>query len=122
MQPFLTFYTLNTTGPARLLPFLWTFFASALLVSAADPISSAAKKPGTAQVTDPVTAVRLNTNSFSTMDTLDDKKKLGLGDHLSFRIVEDQEDPKESLDPKPPLVVTDSGDVEVPYIGRFPAL
>jgi len=64
------------------------------------------------------------------MDTLDDKHKLALGDRLSFRIVEDQEDPRETLDTslnslsniKPPFFVTDSGDVEVPYIGRFPAL
>jgi len=45
---------------------------------------------------------------------LDDKHKLAIGDRLSFRIVEDEEDPK-------PLFVTDSGDLEVPYIGRVPA-
>lgn len=50
----------------------------------------------------------------ASMDTLDDQHKLGTGDKLSFRIVEDLEDPK-------PLIVTDSGDVEVPYLGRFPA-
>ena len=48
------------------------------------------------------------------MATLDDKHKLALGDRLSFRIVEDEEDPK-------PMLVTDSGDLEVPYLGRFPA-
>lgn len=50
----------------------------------------------------------------ATMATLDDDHKLATGDKLSFRIVEDLEDPK-------PLVVTDSGDIEVPYIGRFAA-
>ena len=40
---------------------------------------------------------------------------MAIGDHLSFRIVEDEEDPK-------PLLVTDSGDLEFPYIGRFPAV
>jgi protein involved in polysaccharide export with SLBB domain len=40
--------------------------------------------------------------------------KLAIGDRLSFRIVEDEDDPK-------PLFVTDSGDLEVPYIGRVPA-
>jgi protein involved in polysaccharide export with SLBB domain len=49
------------------------------------------------------------------MDALDDEYQLAIGDQLSFRIIEDQEDPK-------PLLVTDSGDLEVPYIGRFPAL
>ncbi len=51
------------------------------------------------------------TNSAS---VLDDKHKLAIGDRLSFRILEDEEEPK-------PLVVTDSGDLEVPYIGRVPA-
>jgi polysaccharide export outer membrane protein len=60
----------------------------------------------------------LATNSVAgvtnSMDALDEKHLLAIGDRLSFRIVEDEEDPK-------PLFVTDSGDLEVPYIGRFPA-
>lgn len=48
------------------------------------------------------------------METLDDKHTLAIGDVLSFRIVEDEEDPKT-------MVVTDSGELEVPYLGRFPA-
>lgn len=51
----------------------------------------------------------------NSMDALDDKHRLAIGDRLSFRIVEDEEDPK-------PLFVTDSGDLEVPYLGRFPAV
>ena len=51
----------------------------------------------------------------NSMDALDDAHKLAIGDRVSFRIVEDEEDPK-------PLVVTDAGDVEFPYIGRFPAV
>jgi len=58
--------------------------------------------------------------AFVTMATLDNSHKLALGDKLSFRIIEDQEDPAEKTDPKP-LVVADHGEVEVPYIGRFPA-
>ena len=53
--------------------------------------------------------------STNGMDALDDKHKLAIGDRLSFRIVEDEEDPK-------PLFVTDSGELEVPHIGRFPAV
>jgi protein involved in polysaccharide export with SLBB domain len=60
------------------------------------------------------------TNSSGTgvaksMAALDDKYRLAIGDRLSYRIVEDEEDPK-------PLSVTDSGDLEFPYIGRFPAV
>src|ERR1035441_7446870 len=38
---------------------------------------------------------------------------------LNFRIVEDQEDPNEKMEPKP-MMIGDRGDVEVPYIGPFP--
>jgi protein involved in polysaccharide export with SLBB domain len=69
--------------------------------------------------TAPTNSVPTNT-TFVTMETLDDKHKLALGDKLSFRIVEDQEDPNEKMEPKP-LVVSDHGQVEVPYIGPFPA-
>ena len=48
------------------------------------------------------------------MEGLDDKYLLAIGDRLSFRIVEDEEDPK-------PLVIADSGELEVPCIGRYPA-
>lgn len=52
--------------------------------------------------------------SANSMEGLDDKHRLAIGDRLSFRIEEDLEEPK-------PLIVTDSGELEVPYIGRFPA-
>lgn len=57
---------------------------------------------------------------FLTMSTLEDKHKLMVGDRVLFRIVEDQEDPMEKMEPKP-LLVGDHGEVEVPYIGSFPA-
>ncbi len=44
-------------------------------------------------------------------EALDNKYKLAIGDRLSFRIVEDQDESK-------PLFITDSGEVEVPLIGR----
>lgn len=54
------------------------------------------------------------------METLDDKHLLAIGDRISFRIQEDLDDPTEPLDPKS-LIVTDSGEIEVPYIGRVHA-
>jgi protein involved in polysaccharide export with SLBB domain len=42
---------------------------------------------------------------------LDDRHKLGPGDKVSFRVIEDREDAK-------PLLVTDSGELDVPYVGR----
>jgi protein involved in polysaccharide export with SLBB domain len=57
----------------------------------------------------------LKAAAINSMDMLDEKHKLAVGDRLSFRIVEDEEEPKV-------LVVTDSGEVELPYIGRLAAV
>ncbi len=51
---------------------------------------------------------------ITSMDELDDKHKLVVGDRLSYRVIEDEEDPKT-------LYVTDAGDIDVPYLGLFPA-
>ena len=56
-------------------------------------------------------AIDLLTNS---MDRLNEKYRLAIGDRITFRVVEDQDDPKS-------LTVTDSGDIQVPYLGPFPA-
>jgi len=47
----------------------------------------------------------------TSMDVLDDERPLRIGDRLSMRVVEDREPPVS-------LLVTDSGEVEVPLIGR----
>lgn len=54
------------------------------------------------------------TLSTNAMAQLDDKYVLAIGDRINFQVVEDQDDPKS-------IIVTDSGDIEVPYLGRFPA-
>jgi len=54
-------------------------------------------------------------DSSKVMETLDDKHLLAIGDRLSFRIVEDEDEPR-------PLTVMDSGELEVPHIGRFVAV
>ena len=48
------------------------------------------------------------------MDKLDGTRELLIGDVLSFRIIEDEE-------PVTRMVVTDSGEIDVPYIGLIPA-
>jgi polysaccharide export outer membrane protein len=48
------------------------------------------------------------------MEVLNDSVKLGIGDHVSFRVVEERRDPIA-------LIVTDSGEMEVPLIGRVMA-
>jgi polysaccharide biosynthesis/export protein len=50
----------------------------------------------------------------NSMNVLDASRALRAGDRLSFRVIEDG-------DPIVPLAVTDSGEMEVPYIGRVEA-
>src|SRR5881394_2195465 len=60
----------------------------------------------------PVTSTVMRTNS---MNVLDDKKRLGSNDYVSFRVVEDRDNESQHLR------VNDGGDLEVPYIGLVPA-
>ena len=66
------------------------------------------------------TAQTLASSSFSTvamttsMEVLNNTVKFGTGDRVSFRIVEERRDPIG-------LIVTDSGEMEVPLIGRVHA-
>lgn len=81
-------------------------------VRAQQPAEPAASAPPEKQVTVSSAQAVAYTNS---MGALDDKRKIAVGDRLSFRIVEDHKDPV-------PLMVTDSGEVNVPLIGRVNAL
>jgi len=58
------------------------------------------------------TSAVMRTNSMS---VLDDKKKLGANDTVSFRVVEDRDNESQRLR------VNDNGALEVPYVGLVPA-
>lgn len=83
--------------------------AFCLLFCAAAVIGQAQSTP----VATNAPAIKANFTSTNA-NQLDDRYPLVIGDQLSFRIVEDEEEPR-------PLVVTDSGEIEVPYLGRYPA-
>src|SRR6202051_4385352 len=76
----------------------------------ASPIPSIAKTPSSDLP--PTTSTVMQTNS---MEVLDDKKKLGSNDYVSFRVVEDRDNESQRLR------VNDSGELEVPYIGLVQA-
>ncbi len=65
-------------------------------------VASASTNPAPATVT------------LDNVDVLDDKYHLVIGDQISYKVVEDEEEPVV-------LPVTDSGDIQVPYLGRYPA-
>jgi protein involved in polysaccharide export with SLBB domain len=48
--------------------------------------------------------------TIENMDLLDDHQKIGPGDRLTYRVIEDQDEPRA-------LIVADTGDLEVPYYG-----
>ncbi len=87
-----------------------------LLTPAADtnaaPTSSATMSNKSSGSWSNTTAVVVGDSN--SIPVLDDKRELSIGDQVSFRILEDNANPKQ-------LSVTASGDVEVPYIGPHPA-
>jgi protein involved in polysaccharide export with SLBB domain len=84
------------------------------IVNVAAATAAANAAPGNQAVTLPAKAVT-TPGSTNAANMLDDKYRLTIGDQLSFQIIEDEDDPVR-------LVVTDSGDLQVPYIGRYPAV
>ena len=94
---------------------LCTVSACALLrgqIACAQDSSPLPTIPRAAAVDQPVTSTVMRTNSMS---VLDDKKRLGPNDYVSFRVVEDRDNESQHLR------VNDNGELEVPYIGLVAA-
>lgn len=83
---------------------LWVILLQTAGLSAADPNEPPKEGAGFLSTNSSV----VSTNS---MDALDDSRRLSTGDRVSYRVVEERTEPR-------PLMVTDSGEMEVPLIGR----
>jgi protein involved in polysaccharide export with SLBB domain len=96
----------------------WTFTIAAIACLAgpgmlwAQESSPMPSIPRAITVEPPTTSTVMRTNS---MTVLDDKKRLGSNDSVSFRVVEDRDNESQHLR------VNDNGELEVPYIGLVPA-
>ncbi len=96
----------------------WTFTIAALACLAgpgvllAQDSSPMPSIPKATQPDPPTTSTVMRTNSMS---VLDDKKRLGPNDYVSFRVVEDRDNESQHLR------VNDNGELEVPYVGLVPA-
>ncbi len=97
----------------------WTYTFLAALSLAAPTIQAQDSSPmpsipkaTTVEPERPTTSTVMRTNS---MTVLDDKKRLGSNDYVSFRVVEDRDNESQHLR------VNDNGELEVPYIGLVPA-
>jgi protein involved in polysaccharide export with SLBB domain len=80
-----------------------------LLAQESSPMPSI---PKATSVEQPTTSTVMRTNS---MTVLDDKKRLGSNDYVSFRVVEDRDNESQHLR------VNDNGELEVPYVGLVQA-
>lgn len=89
-----------------------SYFLGFLIVGISFFGSELGAQEGTKQAS---TAKTLTASFVNSMDLLNDSHKLGPGDQLSFRVIEDE-------DPSRTLTVTSSGEMEVPYLGRMNAL
>jgi polysaccharide export outer membrane protein len=85
----------------------FSFISAITMAQETSPPPSAPKAPDL-----PTTSTVMRTNSMS---VLDDKKRLGSNDYVSFRVVEDRDEESQHLR------VNDNGELEVPYIGLVPA-
>src|SRR6476646_6761976 len=96
----------------------WTFTVAAIVcllgpgVLRSQDSTPGSSPPRATAVEPPTTSTVMKTNS---MAVLDDKKKLGPDDYVSFRVVEDRDNQSQLLR------VNDNGELEVPYIGLVPA-
>jgi protein involved in polysaccharide export with SLBB domain len=96
----------------------WTFiFAAIACLAGVDSLQAQDSSPmpsipKATTVDPPTTSTVMRTNS---MAVLDDKKRLGSNDSVSFRVVEDRDNESQHLR------VNDNGELEVPYIGLVPA-
>lgn len=105
-----------------LLAWVGVMVLSLMAVDAADGLAASVPStpPGVGGVT---SAVRPGVNGSTnlavslaglTMDSLDDKQMLGVGDTVVFRVLEDQEEPR-------PITVSDTGQLLVPELGLVEA-
>ena len=94
----------NLAG-VRLLPRLILLLACWLIAGQSDAADTNAAAPSLAA----------SASLYTSMESLDAQQKLGIGDRVSYRVVEEREDPKA-------LTVTDSGELEIPYLGRVKAV
>ena len=88
------------------------FSANLMLAQEMTSPAPATPKPPSSDGPSTTTSTVMRTNS---MAVLDDKKKLGSNDYISFRVVEDRDNDSQRLR------VNDNGELEVPYVGLVPA-
>ena len=84
-----------------------------MALASAAALTAHAQQPASREKSELSSAAGMVAGTTS-MEVLDNSRRLGAGDRLSYRVVQERRAPL-------PLTVTDSGEVEVPLIGRVRA-
>lgn len=84
-----------------------------VLLALAVPPAASGQQPGVRERPEGASAAGMVAGTTS-MDVLDSTRRLNIGDRLSYRVVQERRPPI-------PLMITDSGEVEVPLLGRVRA-
>ena len=89
------------------------YFFAVVVLALARPATSPAEQPSARDRAEQPSAAGIVAGTTS-MEVLDNSRRLGAGDRLSYRVVQEKRPPLS-------LMVTDSGEVELPLIGRVRA-
>jgi len=92
----------------------WRLGAAALLFLTITSYGQRSTPPATSQDKELPHGSSAIVAGTTSMEVLDSSRRLGAGDRLSYRVVEERRDPVA-------LMVADSGELEVPLIGRVSA-
>ena len=102
----------NTTPPIPPPPALRPALESSSNSTPTNPSPAPATNAPPAQL--PASTTPKNVVMPPSMDKIEDKRPLMIGDVINFRVVEDHDAPRS-------LPLNDSGEIEVPLLGRIPA-
>lgn len=87
----------------------------ALSFTSRSAVGQEASPPPAPRATEAALPITSSVRLTNSMSVLDDRKRLGANDYVSFRVVEDRDDEPQHMR------VNDNGELEVPYIGLVPA-
>ncbi|MCE0497498.1 MAG: polysaccharide biosynthesis/export family protein [Methylacidiphilales bacterium] len=90
-----------------------SFFCAAILLAPPE-VRAQTNSASDASYPPPGTDSPSTASLINSMDALNDTTKLGNSDRVSYRVIEEHKDPIM-------LMVTDSGELEIPLLGRYPA-
>ena len=81
---------------------VWSGFQAGSAAQPAEPASDSAVPTAT------------EAGLYTSMESLDERYLLSIGDRVGYRVIEDKDDPRS-------LLISDLGEIDIPYLGRMKA-